>query len=227
MHFIIPHSLQVFATHTKLVPQSVPSEGTIRAPGYHSTAAIIGPVDGGAIFATPIIVYTHPQFVKHQSIQYSATTGALIATPLKLLFTRFPPFIEAIVQRIQNYYSTYNYVSNENYPDSPPKKKPVPPDTTHTTTLAPVSASNEMPTTKIEGPTTTTEEPATTTEEPNTTNDELTTTTGEPTSEQPTTTSETLTTTNPPLSNNAESETGKRIYGVPNYDDIEKKAIFS
>jgi len=208
MYFIIPHSFQVFATHTKLVPQSLPSEGTIRAPAYHSTAAIIGPVGGGAIVATPIIVYSPPQFVEHQLVQYSATTGAPIATPLKLLFTRFPPFIEAIVQRIQNYFSTYNHVSNENYPASPPKNKPLPPDTTNATTLAPVSATNEMQTTTTEEPTTTTEEPTTATEEPTT-------------NETPTTTV-TPTTTNPPLSNNAQPETGNGIYVVTNCDDTTK-----
>lgn len=216
MWFIIPHSFQVFATHTKLVPQSLPSEGTMRAPGFHSTAAIIGPVGGGAIVATPIIVYNPPQFVEHQLVQYSATTGAPIATPLKLLFTRFPPFIEAIVQRVQNYFSTYNYVSNENYPASPPKNKPVPPDTTNTTTLAPVSATNEMQTTTTEEPTTTTEEPIIITEDPTTTTDEPTTT------ETPTTTVTPTTTNNTPLSNNAESKTGNRIYGVTNCDDTTK-----
>ena len=232
MYFIILHSFQLFATHTKLVPQSLPSGGTIRAPGYHSTAAIIRPVGGGAIIATPIIVYNTPKFVEHQLIQKNATTGAPIAIPLKLLFTRFPPFIEVIVQRIQNYFSTYNHVSNENYPDSPPKIKPVPPDT-----LAPVSASNEMPTTTTEEPTTTTEESTTTSEEPTTTSEEPTTTSEEPTttSEEPTTTSEEpttsethttnekpTTTSNPPLSNNGEPETGKGIYVVPNCDDNTK-----
>jgi hypothetical protein len=122
---------------------------------------------------------------------------------LKLLFTRFPPFIEAIVQRIQNYFSTYNQLSNENYPASPPKNKPVPPDTTNTTTLAPVFATNEMQTTTTEEQTTTAEEPTTTTEE--------STTTKTPT-----------TTTNRPLSNNAEPETGNGIYGVTNCDDTTK-----
>jgi len=197
----------VFATHTKLVPQSLPSEGTIRAPGYHSTAAIIGPVGGGAIVATPIIVYNPPQFVEHQLVQYSATTDAPIPTPLKLLFTRFPPFIEVIVQRIQNYFSTYSHVSNENYPASPPKNKPVPLDTTNTTTLAPVSATNVMQTTTDEP--TATEEP-TTTEEPTST------------AEDPTTTETPTTTTNPPLSNNAEPEIGNGIYGVTNCDDATK-----
>jgi hypothetical protein len=198
----------VFATHTKLVPQSLPSEGTIQAPGYHSTAAIIGPVGGGAIVASPIIVYNPPQFVEHQLVQYSATTGAPIATPLKLLFTRFPPFIEVIVQRIQNYFSTYSHVSNENYLASPPKNKPVPLDTTNTTTLAPVSATNEMQTTTTEEPTAT-EEP-TTYEEPNST------------TEAPTTTEMPTTTTNLPLSNNAEPEIGNGIYGVTNSDDATK-----
>lgn len=201
MYFIIPHSFQVFATHTKLVPQSLPSEGTIWTPGYHSTAPIIGPVGGGAIVATPIIVYNPPQFVEHQLVQHSATTGAPIATPLKLLFTRFPPFIEAIVQRIQNYYSTYNHVSNDNYPASPPKNKPVPPDTTNTTTLAPMSATNEMPTTTTES-NRTTEQPTT--------------------NETPTTTVTPMTTTNPPISNNAEPETGNGIYGVTYCDDTTK-----
>lgn len=180
----------------------MPSEGTIRAPGYHSTAAIIGSVGGGAIVALPIIVYNPPQFVENQLVQYSATTGAPIATPLKLLFTRFPPFIEVIVQRIQNYFSTYSHVSNENYPASPPKNKPVPLDTTNTTTLAPVSATNEMQTTITEEPTTY-EEPNSTTEEPTT-------------NEMPTTT------TNPLLSNNAEPEIGNGIYGVTNSDDATK-----
>jgi hypothetical protein len=194
MYFIIPHSFQVFAAHTKLVPHPLPSGGTIRTPGYHSTAAIIGPVGGGAIAAAPIIVYNPPKFVEHQLVQYSATNDVPIPTPLKLLFTRFPPFIEAIVQRIQNYYSTYNHVSNENYPYSPPQNKPVPPDVTKTTTLAPVSATNEMPTTKIEPPFTTTETPTTITKEP-------------------------TTITDPPLSNNAEPETEKWIYVGPNGDD--------
>jgi len=191
----------VFATHTKLVPQSLPSEGTIRAPGHHSTGAIIGPVGGGAIVATPIIVYNQPQFVEYQLVHYSATTGAPTATPLKLLFTRFPPFIEAVVQRIQNYFSNYNHLSNENYAASPPKNKPGPPDTTTTATLAPVSATKEMQTTTSEEPTTATEGPSTT--------------------ETPTTTV-TRTTTNPPLSNKAEPETGNGIYGVTNCDDTTK-----
>ena len=191
MYFIIPDSVQVSATHTKLVPQSLPSEGTIRAPGYHSTAAIIGPVGGGAIVATPVIVYNPPQLVEHQLVQYSATTGAPIATPLKLLFTRFPPFLEAIVQRVQNHFSTYNHVSNENYPTSPPKSKPVPPDTTNTTTLAPVSATNEMQTTTPEEPTRTNEEPTRTTEEPTIPTEEPTTT------ETPTTTVTPTKTTKP------------------------------
>ena len=220
MYFIIPHSVQVSATHTKLVPQSLPSEGTIRAPGYHSTAAIIRPVGGGAIVTTPIIVYNPPQFVEHQLVQYSATTGVPIATPLKILFTRFPPFIEKIVQRIQNQFSTYNHVSNENYPTSPPKNKPMPPDTTNTTTLAPVSATNEMQTTTTEEPTKTTEEPTLTTEEPTITTEEPTTT------ETPTATVTPTTTTNPPLSNNAESETGNGIYGVTNVTTL-KNAIIS
>jgi hypothetical protein len=221
MYFIIPHSFQVIVAHTKLVPHSLPSEGTIRAPGYHSTAAIIGPVYGGAIVTTPFIIYNPPQFVEHQLVQYSVTTGAPIATPLKLLFTRFPPFIEAIVQRIQNYFSTYNHVSNENYPASPPKNKPVPPVTTNTTTLAPVSATNEMQTATTEEPTAT-EEPTTITEEPTTTAEEPTITTEEPTTTETPATTVTPTTTNPPLSNNAEPETGNGIYGVTNCDDITK-----
>jgi hypothetical protein len=201
MHFIIPHSFQVFATHTKLVPHSLPSGGAIRTPGFHSTAAVIGPVGGGAIVAPPIIVYSPPQFVEHQLVQYSATNDVPTATPLKLLFTRFPPFIEAIVQRIQNYYSTYNHINSEKYPDSPPKNKPGPPDAANATTLPPVSPTNEMPTTKTETPFTTIETPTTITEEPNTI------------TETPTTIADT------PPSNNAEPEAGNWIYGVPNGDD--------
>jgi hypothetical protein len=58
-------------------------------------------------------------------VPYTSATSVSTATPLKLLFTRFPPFIEAIVQKIQNYYSTYNHVESENRPASPPDNKPV------------------------------------------------------------------------------------------------------
>jgi hypothetical protein len=156
MHFVIPHSFQEFATHTKRVPHPLSS-------GYYSTAAAIGPIGGGAIVAAPVFVYNPPQIVEQQLIQYSANTGVPVSAPLKLFFTRFPPFIEAIVQRIQNYYSTYNHVGNENVPASPPKNKPAPPNATDTTTLSPESATNETRVTDEE-PTTVTETPTTVTD---------------------------------------------------------------
>ncbi|XP_047097648.1 ice-structuring glycoprotein-like [Schistocerca piceifrons] len=41
----------------------------------------------------------------------SATSTATVhgGTPLKLLFSRFPPLLEGFVQRMQNYFSTYNH----------------------------------------------------------------------------------------------------------------------
>ena len=200
MHFVIPHSFQEFATHTKRLPHPLPSGGTRRTPGYYSTAAAIGPIGGGAIVAAPVFVYNPPQIVEQQLIQYSANTGVPVSAPLKLFFTRFPPFIEAIVQRIQNYYSTYNHVGNENVPASPPKNKPAPPNATDTTTLSPESATNETPTARTET---------------------------RVTAEEPTTVTETPTTTDTQLSNNLELVTGKRIEGKPNCDDSSTAPSFS
>jgi hypothetical protein len=141
---VILFSIPVFATHTKLVPHTLPTGGAILAPGPHGTAALIGPIGDGAIVAAPINGHHPPHFVTHQLVPYTVAAGVPTAIPLKLLFTRFPPFIEAIVQRIQNYFSTYN-VENGSYPDSPPQNDPAP--TTTSTTPAPTSTTTtEAPT---------------------------------------------------------------------------------
>jgi hypothetical protein len=100
--------------------------------------ALIGPVSVEAIVTAPINAHHPPHLVAHQLVPYTSATGVPVAIPLKLLFTRFPPFIEAIVQRIQNYFSTYNHAENENNPASPPDNKPVQ-TTTTTTTPEPTS----------------------------------------------------------------------------------------
>jgi hypothetical protein len=115
----------VFATHTK--------------PLQIGGSTLIGPLGGGGT----IVVL--------QSAPYSTNTGKPVAIPLKLFFTRFPPIIEAFVQRIQNYFSTYNHVDNENYPVSTQENKPL-----LTTTMS------TSVTTAVNTPTVTTLEPSST-----------------------------------------------------------------
>lgn len=133
MFFVIPHSVPVFATHAKPVSRPLQIRGSVLAQGPDGTEILIGSFGGGSIVAAQINVHSPLQLAVHQSVPYTTATGDPTAVPLKLLFTRFPPFIEAIVQRIQNYFSTYNYVGNENYPISPPQNDPVPTTTTPTT----------------------------------------------------------------------------------------------
>lgn len=173
-------SVPVFATHAKLVSRPLQIRGSVLAQGPDGTEAIIGSFGGGAIVATQVNVHSPFQLVVHQSVPYTTATGDPTAIPLKLLFTRFPPFIEAIVQRIQNYFSTYNHVGNENYSISPPENDPEPTTTTATTpvstsiaTTATTSGPASIATTATtSGPasTTTTETPTETTLQPVTTN---------------------------------------------------------
>jgi hypothetical protein len=123
--FIIPDSVPAFTTHVKLLPHPVPIGSALFALGPHATAALIGPFGTEDTVAVQINAHHPPYLVAHQLVPYTVSTSVPTAIPLKLFFTRFPPFIEAIVQRIQNYYSTYNHVENENYTASPPENKPV------------------------------------------------------------------------------------------------------
>ncbi|XP_069701790.1 uncharacterized protein [Periplaneta americana] len=126
-----PHAAVPFhSVPVKLIPHPLPAGGAILAPG-----PVIGPIGAGAFVAAPINVHHHPpHLLAHHVVPYAAAHGVPVAVPLKIFFTRFPPFIEAIVQRIQNYYSTYNHLGNEEFPASPPQHQP--PETTTTTTPA-------------------------------------------------------------------------------------------
>jgi hypothetical protein len=199
MSFFIPHRFPAFATHAKLVPRPLQSGGSVLIQGSHGTEALIGSLGGGTIVAAPINAHTPLQLVIHQTVPYTTATSDPMAIPLKLLFTRFPPFIEAIVQRIQNYFSTYNHVGNENYPVSPPQNEPLVTTSTATTpapTSTATTGTSSAPTSKV-----------------------TTATTPVPTS--------TATTKTPiapilhPVPTNAESQTGNSFYGDPNnYDTL-------
>jgi hypothetical protein len=112
--------------------------GSILAQGSDGTEALIGSFGGGTIVASQLNVHSPLQLIVHQSVPYTAATGEPMAIPLKLFFTRFPPLIETFVQRIQNYFSTYNHVDNLNYPVSTQENKPL---STMTTSMTPSSTS--------------------------------------------------------------------------------------
>ncbi|XP_023725679.2 protein TIC 214-like [Cryptotermes secundus] len=148
------HSVPVFATHAKPVSRPLQIRGSVLAQEPDGTEVLIGPLDGGSIVAAQINVHSPLQLVVHQPVPYASATGNPMAVPLKLLFTRFPPFIEAIVQRIQNYFSTYNHVGNENYQISTPENDPLPTTTTPTTPASTFIATTA--TTPVSASTTTT-----------------------------------------------------------------------
>lgn len=154
----------MFATHAKLATRPLQIGGSVLAQGSDGTEALIGSFGGGTIVAAQFNVYSPLQFIVHQSVPYSTATGKPVAIPLKLFFTRFPPIIEAFVQRIQNYFSTYNHPDNENYPVSTQENKPL-----LTTTTAMTPASTSIATTANTEPPTT-KKTTVTTLEPNSTN---------------------------------------------------------
>lgn len=155
MFIVILRSVPVFATHAKPVSRPLQIRGSVLAQGPDGTEVIIGPFGGGSIVAAQINVHSPLQLAVHQPVPYATATGNPMAVPLKLLFTRFPPFIEAIVQRIQNYFSTYNHVGNENYQISTPQNDPL---LTTTTSTTPASTSiATTPTTPVPASTTTSE----------------------------------------------------------------------
>jgi hypothetical protein len=164
MFFVIPHSVPAFTTHTKLVSRPLQIREPVLAQGPDGTQVLIGSFGSGSIVAAQMNVHSPLQLTVHQSVPYTTATGDPMAVPLKLLFTRFPPFIEAIVQRIQNFFSTYNYVGNENYPISPPANDPV------LTTTAVSTSTATTATTPVPASTTTTETPTATTLQPLATN---------------------------------------------------------
>ncbi|KDR11176.1 mucin-2-like [Zootermopsis nevadensis] len=145
------NSVPVSATHIKLGPHPLSTGGAVVAPGTLSTAALIGPVNVESIVPAPTDIQNLPHLGAHQIDPDASTTGVPIPIPLKLFFTRFPPFIETIVQKIQNYFSTYNHAESENNLASPPYNTPL--QTTTTTTPAPMSATMiELPSTTITSP---------------------------------------------------------------------------
>ncbi|PSN35581.1 hypothetical protein C0J52_24405 [Blattella germanica] len=129
-------------TQYNVVPVPVPIS-LYRVPVYapHHTGAIIAAGPHAAVIGPAVIV------------SYNTAQGTpVVAVPLKF-FGRFPPFIEGIVQRIQNYFSTYNNIEDLTPPPPPAQQDPVQPTnttttaapttTTLTTTLAPVTESAE------------------------------------------------------------------------------------
>lgn len=110
-------------------------------------------------FRIPVLQF-QPLFQPAQHSSIYAVSPVIVpyaaGTPLKLLFSQFPPRVEALVQRVQNYFSHYNYPHLIPIPQLPPSTAgtvPAGSDSTSasglpsTTTPAPTSTTTTSTTT--------------------------------------------------------------------------------